>query len=182
MRPTQLAKSGKEHGEQVALFAWAAMALQYGPKLAFEDSTYKPGVAKAYYVELPDYLKQDWQYTPMDYLQWMHAIHNQGHGDKIRGGIAKAEGVKAGVADLFLPVPSKILYTSGFPSVYPGVYHGLYIEMKRANAGKQSDVQGNFEKFVRLMGYQYKLCYGWVSAANAVIEYIHGVPNYWSKG
>lgn len=173
MTPTQLAKSGKEHGEQVALFAWAAMAQQYGPKLAFEDSIYKPGVAKSTYADLPDYLKQDWQYTPMDYLQWMHAIHNQGHGDKIRGGIAKAEGVKAGVADLFLPMPAATWSTH---------YHGLYIEMKRANAGKQSDVQSDFEKFVRIMGYQYKLCYGWISAANAVIEYIHGVPNYWSKG
>ncbi|MFO4987381.1 hypothetical protein RCK87_26925, partial [Salmonella enterica subsp. enterica serovar 1,4,[5],12:i:-] len=50
-------------------------------------------------------------------LKRLFAIHNQGHGDKIRGNRAKAEGVKKGVPDLMLPV------------VIDG-YAGLFVELK----------------------------------------------------
>ncbi len=71
--------------------------------------------------------------TPMPSLSLMHAIPNGGargndsQTNKIRGAMLKAEGVKKGVPDIFLPVP-----LNG--------YHGLYIEMKVADKKKRSSL------------------------------------------
>ena len=40
MTPDQLAKSGTEHAEQRALFAWANMAYRYGLVAANSDDSY----------------------------------------------------------------------------------------------------------------------------------------------
>lgn len=50
-------------------------------------------------------------------LRLMFAIPNGGARDAITGAMLKAEGVKPGVPDIFLPVP-----VNGF--------HGLFVEMK----------------------------------------------------
>ena len=55
-------------------------------------------------------------------------IPNGGSRSKAEAGRFKAEGVKAGVPDLFLPVPR-------------GEYHGLFIELKRRQGGRVSDEQ-----------------------------------------
>ena len=74
----------------------------------------------------------------------VYAIPNGGHRDAVTGAILKAEGVLAGVADIF--VAKAIKY-----------HHGLYIEMK-APKGKQAPSQRAFERAVSLEGYQYSLC------------------------
>jgi len=51
-------------------------------------------------------------------LKWFHAIPNGGFRDKITAGKLKAEGVKSGVSDMFLPVKCD-------------AYSGLYIELKK---------------------------------------------------
>lgn len=61
----------------------------------------------------------------------------------IQGKRLKAEGLVAGVADLFLAVPS-------------GQYHGLFLEAK-TEKGRQSDSQKAFEKSVLDAGYGYCL-------------------------
>jgi hypothetical protein len=135
--PETLARSGSEHGEQAALFCWASLAEQQ---------------------------------TRFPMLKWMHAIPGGGsRGDTaqsraIRGGQLKAEGVKAGVADIFLPV-----------SIY-GLYgrYGLYIEMKRKN-GKPGDVskeQTDFGMFVKSQGYQWHVCFGWLDASKRIEQYL----------
>jgi len=93
-------------------------------------------------------------------LKWMHAIHNQGHGDKVRGGKAKAEGVRAGVFDVFVPAAR-------------GIYHGLYIEMKAPGKIKDtSAVQDEFRAFADEQHYATCVCDSWWLARDRVIEYM----------
>ena len=83
-------------------------------------------------------------------LQYPHlagllfAIPNGGARDAVTGRMLKDEGVLAGVADLFLSVPSRGC-------------HGLYIEMKTAK-GVQSPAQREFQSRVEAWGYRYELC------------------------
>lgn len=55
----------------------------------------------------------------------------------------KAEGVKAGVADLFIMQPNE-------------EFNGLFIEVKTAT-GRQQETQKNFEKLALANNYQYKI-------------------------
>lgn len=159
MTPEQLAKSGTEHAEQRALFAWANMAAKYGLHAADSVTPYT--------------VKGDAQLCLNNWndaeprLKWLHAIHNQGHGDAIRGSVAKAEGVKAGVADVFLPVPKP--YCLGGISYE---YHGLYIEMKKKTGGIQSDIQKDFQADMIEAGYQCVVCNGWLVARNVIMDYL----------
>ena len=72
-----------------------------------------------------------------------------------------AEGVKAGVPDLCLPVAR-------------GQYHGLYIELKRQRGGRTSDHQSEWLDAISAQGYKAALCYGWEQAAGTIIEYLTG--------
>jgi hypothetical protein len=179
--PAQLAKSGSEHGEQVALFAWIAIARVFGFKSAWDWAEGMP-------------LGKIERGPAVEVLEWIHAIPNGGtRGDDektraIRGGALKAEGVRDGVADIFLPVPLWNVGTRGsiaelgrMPSVTaPLCWHGLYIEMKRADLkpkkagskGGASDAQLAFGDFVLKQGYGWKVCYGWRDAAETIQSYI----------
>ena len=70
----------------------------------------------------------------------------------------KAEGLIAGVSDLFLMMPTI-------------KYHGLFIEMK-VKGGKVSDNQKVFINNAILIGYQSIVCYGFEQAKNAINEYL----------
>ena len=143
-------KTGTEHANQVALFMWANMAEQFGLKAADDPNSYRlAGTAKSWLNGYNDKLPQ---------LRWLHAVHNQGHGDAIRGAKAKAEGVKGGVGDIFLPHP-----------VAP--YHGLYIELK-VGKNNPSDVQLKFIYDMTLAGYQAKVAYGWLEARKIILDYL----------
>ena len=138
MLPQDLAKSGTEHGEQSALFLWAHL-----------------------------------NKTKYPVLEWMHAIPNGGsRGDTaksrmIRGAQMKAEGVKQGVADVFLPFP-----IAG--------WHGLYIEMKKpsqrpvkaTSKGGLSDDQVLFKGHCILFNYGWIVCYSWEDAARTIVQYL----------
>lgn len=164
--PEYLAKSGSEHGEQSALFCWINAArwrgfdqannmLSYGIPMDWRDVTEK--VAE---------------------LRWAHAIPNGGGRTAAQGGQLKSEGVRGGVADVFLPVPTY------WPDVghlsHKGVvkYCGLYIEMKKAN-GVPSSVtsdQLDFGAFVTKQGYLWMVCYGWKQATSLVQAYLEDTP------
>lgn len=73
----------------------------------------------------------------------------------------KAEGVMAGVADLFLMVAA-----SGF--------HGLFIEMKIQNGGQQSPSQKDFEQAALAQGYLYILAHGCADAQEQIKAYLVG--------
>lgn len=174
MTPASLAKSGTEHAHQTALFAYAAVAYLHGFDVADEWS--KTG-------KLP---KRDPDAPPkVPALEWFHAIPNGGsRGDddksrKIRGAQLKAEGVRQGVADTFLPWPvyepcpadSQIMMMK---------WAGLYIEMKKPTErpksetakGGVSDEQRSFGEYAKRVGYGWAVCYDWEQAASYLRSYI----------
>lgn len=140
-----------EHSEQVELFRWSNEVAYAGFELVLAQAP-KP------------YAKD--QLKPVPTLQLMHAIPNGGargndtQTNKIRGAMLKAEGVKKGVPDIFLPVP-----LNG--------YHGLYIEMKVADKkrGRPSAEQLEFLDKVGALGYAYAICYGAEEAKSAICRY-----------
>lgn len=75
------------------------------------------------------------------YARLLFAIPNGGQRNSIVAAKLKAEGVQAGVPDLFLAVPS-------------GEFHGLWIEMKNGKAGKVSNKQNDMISMLNEQGYQ----------------------------
>lgn len=93
-------------------------------------------------------------------LEWMYAIPNGGMRSKAVAGKLKAEGVKSGVFDIFLPVARH-------------GYHGMYIEMKYGK-NKLSDKQRDFKLFAELQGYFCVVCWDWEEAAHKIENYLKG--------
>lgn len=94
-------------------------------------------------------------------LNLLYHVPNGGSRHKAEAGRLRAEGVKAGVPDLCLPVAR-------------GQYHGLYIELKRQRVGRTSDHQSEWLDALSAQGYKAALCYGWEQAAGTIIEYLTG--------
>lgn len=157
--PDYLAKSGSEHSHQRALFAWNAQAHRHGIWFADHAEAYGDRAWR-------DVWEIRCEGEPR--LKWLHAVHNQGHGDAIRGAKAKAEGVKAGVADLFLPVPGVVI-EGGF---FVKQYHGLYIELKRLDKSKTSSEQLEFKRDVEDRDYRHVIAKGWREARSALLTYL----------
>lgn len=169
MTPNQLASSDTERAHQVALFAYVAVVKVHGWLAA--DKWNETG-------KYPKMVEDNLQSVPqlIPQLHWLHAIPNGGsRGDSstsraIRGGQLKAEGVRQGVADLFLPVPV-------------GGWHGLYIELKapskrpkRTGAGGVSAEQSAFGSYARSVGYGWAVCYSWREAASVLKQYLECGP------
>lgn len=70
----------------------------------------------------------------------MYHIPNGGKRGKVEAIHFKAEGVKAGVPDICLPVPR-------------GEWHGLYIELKRREGGRVSPEQTKWLEDLMRQGY-----------------------------
>lgn len=99
-------------------------------------------------------------------LKYMFAIPNGGERNiKVAAGL-KAEGVKSGVPDIFLPAP-------GWGK------HGLFIEMKkemyrnRKNGGC-SDEQLGYIEYLSGCGYTVRVCYNWIEASEVIVNYLEG--------
>lgn len=67
-------------------------------------------------------------------------------------------GVKAGVPDLFYPVPAQ-------------GYHGMFIEMK-TKTGRISKSQAKWIKTLETVGYKCVVAHGWEEARDALINYM----------
>ena len=67
-------------------------------------------------------------------------------------------GVKAGVPDLFYPVPAH-------------GYHGLFIEMK-ADKGRVSEQQKRWIKALETFGYRCVVAHGWEEARRELEWYV----------
>lgn len=99
-------------------------------------------------------------------LDMMFHIPNGGSRGKAEAGRFKAEGVKAGVPDICLPVAR-------------GEYHGLYIELKRLKGGKVSDEQKDWIRRLDEQGYAAVVCYGWMAAAELIGKYLREGELLW---
>ena len=166
-----------EHQHQVELFALAAVAARYGAD-----------VAARWMAEHPLHLKRSslasLPVSPDDRWSWLHAIPNGGSRGSnaqdaaIVGGRMKAEGVRAGVADICLPVPCR-RWVEGAPLA--STWHGLYLEMKRTASAKVqasgsmlAPAQKAFGAYVQRQGYCYSVGYGYVQGFNLICAYLNG--------
>jgi hypothetical protein len=89
----------------------------------------------------------------------LFAIPNGGERNVIVASKLKAEGVRAGVPDLFLACGHSI-------------YNGLFIEMKKTKGGRVSDNQKSFINLLTDRGYKAIVCHGWNEARQAIEEYL----------
>jgi len=177
MTPDQLAKTDTEHAHQRAFFAWLALAAYNG----FEGAKIMAETGKplpANHAEIAQAV------APMPELHLFHAIPNGGARDKITAAKLKAEGVKAGVLDTFLPVPKPYVVPAHVEALEGGAmvpeqtywYMGLYVEFKEPNRkthkeGGMSQAQIDFAEAVRAQGYCVRVAYSWREAANIVMAY-----------
>ena len=88
-------------------------------------------------------------------------IPNGGSRNVIEASNLKKQGVKAGVPDLFLPVPN-------------GGFFGLFIEMKSTRKeAKASEAQNKWIKKLTDQGYKCAICRGFDEARACLDNYIH---------
>jgi len=108
-------------------------------------------------------------------LRWMFAIPNGGDRNRAVASRLKAEGVKSGVVDVFLPVPVR---WSKLDNVHDDCfYHGLWIEMKKPDQknkknGGMSDNQVEFMGAMDACGYKCVLCHSWLEASAEIEKYL----------
>jgi hypothetical protein len=96
-------------------------------------------------------------------LKWIHHCPNGGSRQKSEAYRLKAQGVKAGVPDLNLPVQK-------------GSYIGLYIEMKYDD-GTIEPSQKEWIKAMKAAGHFACVCYGFDYAIKVIEEYVNLLPD-----
>lgn len=85
-------------------------------------------------------------------------ISNEGMRSPALGRSMKEEGLRSGVADLFLAVPMR-------------GHHGMFLELKKSN-GIVSDEQREFLADMHAAGFQTRVAYDTKSAMNYISEYL----------
>jgi hypothetical protein len=88
----------------------------------------------------------------------IYAVPNGGHRHIMTAVRLKKEGQRAGVPDLFLPLPN-------------GKFHGLFIEMK-TKTGRLTDKQLYWFDLLMLRGYKCVMCRGCDEAIKTITEYV----------
>lgn len=91
-------------------------------------------------------------------LALMYHVPNGGARMAATAGRLKAEGVKAGVPDVCLPVAR-------------GGFHGLYIEMK-VKPNRPTKLQLIWLSELTKQGYKTAVCYSWKEAADLIEQYL----------
>jgi hypothetical protein len=173
MNPSQLVNSTKtrqsEHAHQAAYFCWISnIAPHPTPNHPNHDHLTLSNLAH------------------LAHLSRAFAIPNGGQRDPVSGSRLKAEGVRPGVPDVFVPIP---IYNPPLHHPFPtkpfATLHGLWLEFKRPttdqqNCGQLSKHQIEYQKFLTSQGYAYRVVYSWHEAALATLEYlqINLTPNH----
>lgn len=113
--------------------------------------------------------EQEWLFQwaqAMKVLRWpelelMFHVPNGGSRNRIEAARLKAQGVKPGVPDIFLPVARK-------------GRHGLFIELKRKVGGQVSPEQNKMLGELNRQGFMAVVCKGWNAAADVIEDYMGG--------
>lgn len=88
------------------------------------------------------------------------AIANGGSRHYLEAINLKKQGVKAGVPDLFMPVPND-------------QFHGLFIEMKYGK-NKPTESQKQWVEYLNSVGYKSEVCYSGKEAISLIERYLDG--------
>ncbi len=91
-------------------------------------------------------------------LSLLFAIPNGGFRFTTVAGQMRAEGVKAGVPDVFLPVARR-------------GWHGLFLELKTREGVAQKH-QKRWHKALRAQGYRVEIARGWKQAWEILLDYL----------
>lgn len=94
-------------------------------------------------------------------LELMYHIPNEGKRSGMNGYRLKAQGLRKGVPDICLPVPS-------------GRYTALYIELKRMDGGRVSEEQRGWISALNRVGCRAVVCHGWEAARVEIEQYLGG--------
>lgn len=94
----------------------------------------------------------------MPKFRYLFHIPNGGSRNFLEAKNLKMQGVKAGVPDLFLPLPNKN-------------HHGLFIEMKYGK-NKPTPYQKEWIDYLNSVGYLAVVCYGAEEALDILNKYV----------
>lgn len=94
-----------------------------------------------------------------------YAVPNGGYRKPSEAAKFKRTGVKAGVPDLCIPIPTKS-------------FHGLYIELKKEYGGVISDKQQKWIRYLNARGYLAIVCYGANHAKKTICHYLGLVETF----
>lgn len=135
----------------------------------------KAGTEHAHQCALMCWAAEQAKSTPV--LALLFAIPNGGERDRVTASRLKAEGVKAGVPDLMLPVAMETTTQRhdekrGMLITRIEQWHGLFIEMKKPKNGKVSVKQGDWHKYLGEQGYKVVTCFGWEEARDTLCWYL----------
>lgn len=104
-------------------------------------------------------------------LKLLYAIPNGGLRNKITAAGLKAEGVKAGVPDMCLPVPwVKILPQTTMSLIF--TWSALYIELKKPGGRKPTKTQLKIHELLQSECNRVEVCYGHGEAITVLKEYL----------
>lgn len=111
-------------------------------------------------------------------VEWAFHVPNGGHRHISVAAQLKQQGVKAGVPDILIPVPSIVLMDTKTAALYtqanrlkaPMNYIGLAIELK-VGTNRPSNEQKRWQARFQQSGWRAVVCYGWEAAATETLMY-----------
>lgn len=102
-------------------------------------------------------------------LKWLHHSPNGGFRNKREAAKLKAMGVKRGFPDLELLVKRKNFGGLLIELKHPREKHKTSVDPSKNGASKEQIEWGDH---LRVNGFGYKLCHGWIEARDILISYL----------